>query len=204
MIALAALLGAHAADALVQPFSTPTPEPSIEALVLLGANPGQRTTCEVTAIVDPFGDVLDAAPGACPPELSAASAAAVRTWKFHPPTADGQAVKARYDLRFVYISNTVLTDAQLDPGDVLVRLNPTAVPRWPSPYRVSRSSEYADQRCVLDLRVDDRDLPEFVRTVDCPDEVEDAVKRRLRRFGLDTIGSTAGDGTVYRLDLALR
>lgn len=193
---------AGAAD--VMAYATPLPDPDIEGLVLLGATPGERHACEVTAIIDPYGDVLDAAPGDCRPELSEASAAAMRTWKFHPPTADGQAVQARYTMRFVYVSHTVLTDLPLQDGDVLVRLPPTAIPRWPTPYRVPRGSEYADDRCVLDLRVDDRDLPEFVRTVDCPAEVEDAVKRRLKRFGLDTVGTTPGDGTVYRMDLALR
>ena len=193
---------AIAADVL--PFSTPLPDPGIEAIVLLGATPGTRHECTVIALVDPYGDVLDAAPEDCRPELSGPSAEAVRSWKFHPPTEDDQAVKARTTVRFVYVSHTVLTDLPLESGDVLVRLPPTAVPRWPTPYRVSRSSEFVDDRCVLDLMVSDRDLPEFVRTVDCPAEVEDAVKRRLKRFGLDTIGTQPGDGTVYRLDLALR
>lgn len=195
----------------VVPFRTPTASPDIEAIVLLESRPGQQFVCPVSALIDPYGEVLDAAPDErCPRELRATARDTLRAWQFHPPQIEDVAVKGRYEVEFVFVAGTVLSDLGLEPHQVLVRLPPTAVPRWPSPPRAGRDGKalleaegVEEIRCVLDLEVDARNMPTEVRAVDCPEALETAVVRRLNRFGLDTIGAAPGDGRTYRIDIAL-
>lgn len=195
----------------VVPFLTPAPEPDIEALVLLESQPGVRYACPVTALIDRYGEVLDAAADeSCRSELRATARGAVRAWQFHPPQLEERAVEGRYEVEFVFVAGTVLTDLHLEPNQVLVRLPPTAVPLWPTPPRAGRQgrklleAEGVEQmRCVLDLQVDERGMPAEVRNVDCPEQLELQVTRRLARFGMSVVGAQPGDGRTYRIDILL-
>ncbi len=208
MITLVAL--ALAVEPEVVPFRTPDPVPDIEAIVLLESSPGERYACHVTALVDAYGEVLDAAADECRPELRATAREAVRSWQFHPPQVEERAVEGTFEVEFVFVAGTVLTDLAIEEHQVLVRLPPTAVPRWPTPPRAGRQGRrlLADQgsdelRCVLDFQVDSRGMPTEVRAVDCPEVLERRVVGRLSRFGIDVVGAKPGDGYTYRIDIAL-
>lgn len=188
----------------VTPFRTPTPVPDIEAAVLLEANPGVRYTCPVTALIDVYGEVLDAAPDdSCRKELRNTARDGLRAWQFHPPQVEDRAVKGSFDVEFVFVAGTVLSELPIEEDQVLIRLKPTAVPLWPTPPRASGKArrEGLVGRCVLDLEVDDRGMPHNVRNIDCPLVLEDRVVQRLSRFGIETVGARPGDGRTYRIDI---
>ncbi len=199
--------GAQPAEApLAQPYKSPKPRPDIEALVFLGAQPRERHRCSVTALVDPFGEVLDAAPTSCPRELENSSVDAVRGWKFHPPMQGDKAVRGRYEVTFVYVAQSVRVPEHLQ-GDRLVRAEPTVVPRWPKPPPTRGGARdwmdergVSEARCVLDFSVDKRSAPQDFVAVDCPEVLFDPLMRRLKRYGVDVVGGSPGDGKLYRLE----
>ena len=172
---------------------------------------GQPVVCSIEALVDPYGQLLDAMPVECPTSLRKASVKAVRSWKFHPPTVDNVAVRGSMEARFVYVSNTVAVEPHTPHNEFLVRVSPTATPKWPTPPTAGREGRQQMKalgtdhvRCVFSLSLDERGLPIDIVPESCDDESLDRVQRRLFRYGLETQGALPGDGTRYRMDIALK
>ena len=195
----------------VQPYSAPQPQPDLEALVFLGANPRTRHACTVTAVIDAFGEVLDAIPTECPRELRNSSRDAVRAWGFHPPMQGEKAVKGRYEVTFLFVANSVEVPEAKGRKKRLVRTQPVAVPRWPQPPKTK--GEIADwleeqgrrqARCVIDFTVDKRNAPQDFELVDCPEVLAEPLMRRLKRYGIDVRGAEPGDGKIYRIEWVYR
>lgn len=191
-----------------KPFSSPAPVPDMAAQVFLESHPGERYSCQVTALVDRFGELLDVVPIDCPQPLRNTASDAVRGWGFHPATLDDVAVDGQHTTNFVFVSNTVRAPMKLDQRDRLVRVKPTAVPQWPSVPRVDRAGKQwleehwsEGTECVLELEVDKRNGPANVELIDCPPELADPVIAKLKRYGMDVKGAEPGDGTRYRMYL---
>jgi len=192
----------------VYAYRTPLPEVDIGGQVLLESAPGQSFECTVEALIDPYGELLDAVAQECPPALRASAITAVRQWEFHPPTLDSKAVHGELTARFVFVSNTVLSEIPT-PADVyLVRVAPTATPRWPHPPRPgSRGRRLMHDlgvehlSCTLDLSVDEKGLPVGIEPIACPEDLAVRTIRRLQRYGLEVEGASPGDGTRFRLEL---
>lgn len=187
------------------------PEIDLPMQIEVESAAGQPVTCTIEALVDPYGQLLDAMPLACPDSLRKASVKAVRSWNFHPPTVDNVAVRGSMEARFVYVSHTVVVDTPTPHNEFLVRVSPTATPRWPTPPTAGREGRQQMKalgtdhvRCVLTLSLDERGLPNDIVPESCDEESLDRVQRRLFRYGLETEGSRPGDGTRYRLDIALK
>ncbi len=191
---------------LAQPYRSPRPSLELDAQVFLGAAPRERHRCSVTALVDAFGEVLDAAAHDCPRDLEASSTQAVRGWKFHPPMQGDKAVRGHYEVTFVYVGGSVIVPEKMK-AERLVRAEPVAVPRWPQPPPTRGGpQEWLEEqgatsaRCVLDFAVDKRNAPVDFELVDCPEELAAPLLRRLKRYGVDVRGASPGDGKLYRLE----
>lgn len=189
-------------------YSTPLVEVDVQARVLLESAPGQSFECTVEALIDPFGQLLDAVATECPDSLRASAVASVRSWQFHPPTVENKAVRGQLTAHFLFVSNTVITEPRTPENVYLVRVTPTATPRWPTPPRpgfegraMMRELGVDQMSCTLDLKVDKRGQPTDIRPVSCPDELARQATRRLQRYGLEVEGSDPGDGTTFRLQL---
>lgn len=187
------------------------PEIDLPMQIEVESAAGQPVICSIEALVDPYGQLLDAMPLACPDSLRKASVKAVRSWKFHPPTIDNVAVRGSMEARFVYVSHTVVVETHTPHNEFLVRVSPIATPKWPTPPTAGREGRQQMKalgtdhvRCVLTLSLDERGLPIDVVPESCDDESLDRVHRRLFRYGLKTQGSKPGDGTRYRMDIALK
>ncbi len=192
----------------VYAYRTPLPEVDIAAQVLLESAPGQSFDCTVEALIDPYGQLLDAVAPECPVALRNSAITAVRQWEFHPPTLDSKAVRGHLTTRFVFVSNTVLSEVPTAENVHLVRVAPTATPQWPKPprpgtpgRRLMRDLGVDQVSCTLDLSVDELGLPVGIEPVSCPEDLQVRTIRRLQRYGLEVEGASLGDGTRFRLEL---
>ncbi len=191
-----------------KPYTSPAPVPDIAAQVYVESKPRELHTCEVTAMVDRFGEIKDVVATACPDSLRTSSVQAVRGWDFHPPVQDDMAVDGQAHATFGYISHTVRTPVPRERGIRLVRMEPTARPDWPSTPRTTRAmktwmeANWAQNvTCVLDMQVSKRGTPDQVQIIDCPQLFGEAALERLERYGMTPLGAEPGDGTVYRMYL---
>lgn len=186
------------------------PEVDMAMQIEVEAAAGERVVCDVEALVDAYGQLLDAWATDCPEALRSASVDAVRQWSFHPPTVDNKAVRGSMTARFVFVSHSVVVEPWLAPNEFLVRVSPTATPRWPTPPTLGRSGRVRLREegmphltCTLTLEVDKKGLPTAIEPGACDDDTLARVARRLFRYGLETHGADPGDGTRYRLILTL-
>lgn len=206
---LAAASAVVAADAVTtKPYTSPAPTPDIAAEVFVESRPRELHTCQVTAMVDRFGEIKDVVATECPDSLRSSSVQAVRGWGFHPPVQDDMAVDGVHNATFGFISHTVRTPVPRARGIRLVRMEPMARPDWPSPPRTTRGMKTwmaenwaTSVTCVLDMEVSKRGTPDEVQIVDCPEIFGEAALERLDRYGMTPIGAEPGDGTVYRMYL---
>jgi hypothetical protein len=187
------------------------PEVDLAMQIEVESSQGEPVLCDIEALVDPYGQLLDAWATDCPDALRKASVSAVRQWNFHPPTMDNKAVRGSMTARFVYVSHSVNVEPLLPANEFLVRVSPTATPRWPTPptaggpgRKLMRASGRDYVRCTLELKLDPRGLPIEVQPKVCDEAILERVTRRLFRYGLDTEGASPGDGTTYRMDVVLR
>ncbi|MFT5584448.1 MAG: hypothetical protein ACI9VR_002033 [Cognaticolwellia sp.] len=209
-LATALVAGEVAAGEVVntKPYNRTEPVPDMAAQVYVESKPRELHTCQVTAMVDRFGEVKDVVPTDCPESLRKSSVQAVRAWDFHPPVQNDMAVDGQHQATFGYISNTVRTPVPRGRGIRLVRMEPTARPDWPSAPRTSRTMKtWMEENwaqsltCILDMQVSKRGTPEQVQIIDCPELFGEAALERLNRYGMTPLGAEPGDGTVYRMYL---
>ena len=210
LLALLSLSTAVVAGGIVstKPYTSPVPVPDLTAQLYVESSPRELHVCQVTAMIDRFGELKDVVPTACPESLRESSVQAVRRWGFHPPVDNDMAVDGQYPATFGYISNTVSTPVPRERNIRLVRMEPTARPDWPSPPRTNRDmktwmEEHWTQSltCVLDMQLSKRGTPEQVQVIDCPELFGEAALARLERYGMTAFGAEPGDGTVYRMYL---
>ena len=210
LFALFSLASAVVASDLpvTKPYTSPKPVPDMAAQVYVESKPKELHTCEVSVLVDRFGEIKDVVATVCPEALRASSVQAVRGWDFHPPVQDDMAVDGQARAIFGYISHTVRTPVPRELGIRLVRMEPNARPDWPSAPRTTRAMKsWMEENwtesvvCVIDMQVSKRGTPDQVQVVDCPELFSEAALERLERYGMTPKGAEPGDGTVYRMYL---